>query len=104
VISEPFGQAIVEGMNAGCAVIASRSGGPSEIVEAGVNGLLVDSGDQAQLTAALDELIADRAQRQRLAAAARTRAADFDIVDSARAVAGFLATVSSRFTGRAGHE
>ena len=104
VISEPFGQAIVEGMNAGCAVIASRSGGPSEIVEAGVNGLLVDSGDQAQLTAALDELIADRAQRQRLAAAARTRAAYFDIFDSARAVAGFLATVASRFTGRAGHE
>ena len=95
VIAEPFGQVVVEGMNAGCAVIASGPGGPAEIVEPGINGLLVDSGDQQQLTAALNTLIGDRELRRRLSVAGRQRAAQFDIAESARDVAGFLDTVSA---------
>lgn len=104
VKAEPFGQVVVEGMNAGCAVIASRPGGTTEIVEPGVNGLLVDGGDRAQLTAALDELIGDRELRQRLSAAARLRAAHFDIADSARDVTRFLdAVVVRSHRGRVAH-
>ncbi|MEU8901480.1 glycosyltransferase family 4 protein [Nocardia sp. NPDC048505] len=90
VLPEPFGQVIVEGMHAGCAVIASGPGGPAEIVTDGVDGLLVTGGDQQQLTAALDTLLPDPALRTRLAAAGRVRAADFAIGATARTVASFL--------------
>jgi glycosyltransferase involved in cell wall biosynthesis len=95
VLTEPFGQVVVEGMRAGCAVIASRPGGPTEIVEPGVNGLLVDAGDRRGLTAALDTLIGDRDLRCRLATAARQRAACFDVTDSARTVAHFVDTIGA---------
>jgi glycosyltransferase involved in cell wall biosynthesis len=93
VKAEPFGQVVVQGLSAGCAVIASRPGGPTEIVEHGVSGLLVDGGDRAQLTAALDQLIGDRELRRRLSAAARLRATDFDDTRTAAHVAGFLSIV-----------
>lgn len=96
VLAEPFGQVVVEGMHAGCAVIASGPGGPAEIVESGVNGLLVDGGDQHELTTALDTLIGDPALRTRLATAGRTRAEDFDIAKSARTVAAFLDSITTQ--------
>lgn len=96
VLPEPFGQVVVEGMAAGCAVIATRPGGPEEIVEPGVNGLLVDAGDRAQLTRALDRLIADQELRAKLADAARIRARDFDVSVSARAVTAFLTGLPGR--------
>ncbi|MEV6392019.1 glycosyltransferase family 4 protein [Nocardia xishanensis] len=96
VLPEPFGQVVVEGMHAGCAVIASGPGGPDEIVHAGVDGLLVPGGDEAALTAALDSLIADPDLRTRLAAAGRGRAADFDVAVTARSVAAFLGRIVQR--------
>ncbi|WP_328400060.1 glycosyltransferase family 4 protein [Nocardia sp. NBC_00403] len=103
VLPEPFGQVVVEGMHAGCAVIAAGPGGPAEIVEHGVSGLLVDGGDERQLTDALDTLIADRALRTRLSAAGRSRAEHFDIGASAHTVADFLDTLTRR-TGAVGHQ
>ncbi|MBU9762714.1 glycosyltransferase family 4 protein [Mycobacterium sp. TNTM28] len=100
VIAEPFGQVIVEGLQAGCAVIATRPGGPAEIVEPDVSGLLVDAGDTADLTVALDQLIADAQLRTRLAQAGRLRAQRFDVAESARVVAKFLADI---VTSRGGH-
>lgn len=96
VLPEPFGQVVVEGMHAGCAVIASVPGGPAEIIESGVDGLLVDGGDEHQLTAALDTLIGDPALRAELAMAARLRAKDFDITDTAHTVAAFLDDIAQR--------
>jgi glycosyltransferase involved in cell wall biosynthesis len=104
VLAEPFGQVVVEGMNAGCAVVAARPGGPTEIVQPGVNGLLVDGGNRAQLTAALNELIGDPELRRRLSAAARLRASHFDIAESARAVTQLLsAVVADTHHRRAAH-
>ncbi|CAM4158065.1 glycosyltransferase family 4 protein [Nocardia ninae] len=101
VLPEPFGQVVVEGMHAGCAVIASTPGGPAEIVQPGVDGLLVPGGDERRLTAALDTLIGDPALRTRLATAARTRAKDFDITETAHTVATFLYDIAQR-NGAAG--
>lgn len=95
VIAEPFGQVVLEGLQAGCAVIASRPGGPAEIVEPGVSGLLVDAGSQEQLTAALDTVIGDRALRERLSAQGRRRAEAFDLEESARRTAAFLESMST---------
>lgn len=96
VIAEPFGQVVVEGLRAGCAVIATQPGGPSETIESGVHGLLVQAGDTGQLTAALDRLIEDRDLRIRLAQAGRDRARRFDIADSAQTVGAFLSDMVAR--------
>ncbi|MFD3745206.1 glycosyltransferase family 4 protein [Nocardia sp. NPDC058633] len=96
VLPEPFGQVVVEGMAAGCAVIAATPGGPAEIIHTGVDGLLVPGGDVGALTAALDTLLHDPADRARLAVAGRDRARDFDIHTCAGTVADFLDTVVTR--------
>ncbi|MFI1234907.1 glycosyltransferase family 4 protein [Nocardia salmonicida] len=93
VLPEPFGQVVVEGMAAGCAVVAATPGGPAEIIDTGADGLLVPGGDVGALTAALDTLLHDPADRARLALAGRDRARDFDIHTSARTVADFLDTM-----------
>jgi len=78
-LQEGFGLAIVEAMAAGVPVVATQSGGPSDIIEPGISGLLVPPGDSAALGAAVRSLLADPARRQRLAQAARARAKQFDI-------------------------
>ena len=74
---EPFGQVVVEGLAAGLPVVASRAGGPAEILTDGVDGLLVAPGDADALAAALTRLGADPARRDRLGAAARRRAQQY---------------------------
>ena len=39
---EPFGRVIIEAMASGVAVIASKLGGPNEIIKNGKNGFLVE--------------------------------------------------------------
>ncbi|WP_054813062.1 glycosyltransferase family 4 protein [Nocardia arizonensis] len=101
VTAEPFGQVVVEAMRAGCAVVAADAGGPTEVVRADRDGILVPPGDPVALAAALDRLSADPALRARLGAAARERAADFGIEATADAVTGLLAAVLRR-SSRAG--
>lgn len=67
---EPFGLVITEAMAAGAAVIASPLGGPAEIIEDGVTGLLVDPNDTASLTEAIERLLTDNALRDALVRAA----------------------------------
>jgi glycosyltransferase involved in cell wall biosynthesis len=65
---------LLEAMAAGRAVVASRVAGIPDVVEDGVNGLLVPPGDVAALRAALARLCGDDALRERLGAAARDTA------------------------------
>lgn len=74
---EPFGMVIVEAMALGKAVVATRAGGPPEIVTDGVNGLLVEPGDVSGLAAALSRLIESSRLRRQLGAAGRERAQRF---------------------------
>ena len=46
-LAEPFGLVLIEAMSVGRPVIATRAGGPCEIVEDGVTGTLVRSGKSA---------------------------------------------------------
>jgi len=58
---EPFGMAVLEAMARGVPVIASRQGGPAEIIADGQDGLLVPPGDPVALAAAVTRLAADPA-------------------------------------------
>jgi len=73
-IPEPFGQVVVEAMAAGVAVVAADQGGPAEIVEDGVSGLLYRMGDECALADALNKLANDPPLRSRLIDAGRRAA------------------------------
>jgi glycosyltransferase involved in cell wall biosynthesis len=63
--------ACIEAMASGRAVLSSDCGGLPELIGHGENGLLAQSDDAASFVAALEELIEDRALRERLGDAAR---------------------------------
>jgi len=84
---EPFGRAVVEGMALAKPVVAVNACGPAEIICDGVDGILVPPGDTVALAAAVNGLLADPVERQRLGGNARGRTMrDFDIRRVARAV------------------
>lgn len=63
---EGFGLVLVEAGLSGRPVIAARSGGITDIVEDGYNGLMFNVGDVAALTESIKKLFADRSLRARL--------------------------------------
>lgn len=93
---EPFGVVIIEGMALGRAVVATRTGGPEELIADGRTGLLVAPGDEVVLERTIAELAADPRRRERLGADGRTVALrDYD---SAR-LAGSLAAIYRQAAG-----
>jgi glycosyltransferase involved in cell wall biosynthesis len=82
--SEGWGLAILEAMAAGLPVVATRSGGPQEIVEDGVSGLLVGVGDPPALAAALRHVLLDPAAAAAMGHAGRARAGAFTLAATAR--------------------
>lgn len=72
--SEGMGRVVVESLARGRPVLGARVGGIPELVEDGVNGLLVDPADTGALADAIVRLATDRALLERLAAAARASA------------------------------
>jgi glycosyltransferase involved in cell wall biosynthesis len=71
---EAFGAAIVEAMAAGLPVIATKSGGPEDIVLSGETGWLVEAEGHEPLVAALRELCQSHERRRRAGAAGLLRA------------------------------
>ncbi len=77
--AESFGMTLVEAMRCGVPVVSTDCPlGPAEIIEDGVDGLLVPVGDGDAMTAAILALIADEPARRRMGAAARVSASRFD--------------------------
>ena len=68
--AEAFGRVTVEALRVGRPVLATRTGGSSEIVADGVNGLLFEPGDAADLGAKIAMLATDPRLLRRLTAAA----------------------------------
>jgi glycosyltransferase involved in cell wall biosynthesis len=77
-VPEPFGLVVLEGMALGKAVVASRLGGPAEIVTE-ASGMLFDPKRPQELASLLVALAEDPDRRRALGAAARHRAAAFDV-------------------------
>jgi glycosyltransferase involved in cell wall biosynthesis len=72
-ITEGFSIACVEAMAAGVPVVATRSGGPEEILEHERTGLLVATRDPEALAAAIERVALDAALCDALTRAARAR-------------------------------
>ncbi len=70
-VCEPFGRVTVEGMRSGLVVIGANTGGTVDIIEDGVNGLLYQQGNPADLAEKLRRVIDDEALAARLASDAR---------------------------------
>ena len=68
---EPFGIVAAEAMMRGTAVVASQSGGLTEIVNDGRTGRLSEPGSDAALADALVDVLRDRARAEQMGAAAR---------------------------------
>jgi sucrose-phosphate synthase len=68
-LHEPFGLTLIEAAAAGVPVVATRNGGPAEIVTALGHGLLVDPRDDGEIAQAIGALLADSVRHAALAAA-----------------------------------
>jgi len=64
---------LVEAMASGLPVVAPRAGGPLEIVEDGVTGLLYSPGDADSAAAAVRTLLDDPGRAAEMGAAGRAR-------------------------------
>ena len=71
--AEPFGLALVEAMAMRAPCLATRAGGPIEIIVEEVSGLLVPPDDSAAMSLAIQRLLADSTLRQRISEGARER-------------------------------
>jgi L-malate glycosyltransferase len=71
--SESFSMTVLEASAMGLPVIATRSGGPAEIIEDGVTGFLVPPGNVKAMTDAMRTLANDPARAAQMGAAARAR-------------------------------
>lgn len=78
---EGFGNVIVEAMALGVPVVSTRCpSGPDEIIEDGVNGLLVPVADEEALAEAILRVLQDKALAAQLRQRGPERARDFDVL------------------------
>lgn len=64
---EPFGKVVLEGFASGCLVIASDSGGPAELIDDQITGLLHEIGSEASLTKKIDWAVQNKEASRRIA-------------------------------------
>ncbi len=72
--TESFCLSILEAMCFGCPSVATRVGGIPEVIEDKMSGRLLPAGDADALAKAIEALIKDRGEREKMGAAARKRA------------------------------
>lgn len=96
---EPFGRTFLEGMALGKAVIASNEGGPLDVIEHGVDGLLIAPREPATLAAAVKRLLGDREFAAALGAKAALKAQAFSIEHHTALITAVLRQVGAAARG-----
>ena len=82
--TEGWGLSLMEGMACGKPVVATRVGGIPELVRDGVDGILVDAGDEDALSESIIRLLRDPSLRKRMGDAGVERVAQFSWDETAR--------------------
>ena len=59
-LAEPFGRVVIEGMAAKIPIIATSVGGIPEIIDNGINGILISPMDERAITAAIIDLLSNK--------------------------------------------
>jgi glycosyltransferase involved in cell wall biosynthesis len=95
-VSEGLGLAAMEAIAAGRPVVAYAVGGLPEVIRDGVDGLCVPAGDASAFAAAVADLLADDAKRQRFGASAYEGAERFSLDRHVDAMLECYARVSGR--------
>lgn len=97
---EPFGRTFLEGMALGKTVIASNEGGPLDVIEHEVDGLLIAPRQPDVLAAAVLCLLSEPAFAARLAANAARKARAYSIQSHTEQVSAVLQQVLARTAAR----
>ena len=96
-VTEGLGTSLLDAMACGRPIVATRAGGIPEIVEDGVNGLLVPVRDHHALADAIVRTLKDAALRQRMGEAGFARVNDrFTVERMVAETAGVYARVAGR--------
>lgn len=91
---EGFSNALVEAMAAGLPVIATNVGGNGEAIEHGLSGCIVQESDFEGFLKALEMLVEDPTERQRMSTAAKKRAERFSLDNMVREVENLYITLA----------
>lgn len=83
---EPFGMVVIEAMAMGRPTVATVGGGPSEIIQDGVNGVLVPPQDAQRLALEICRLLVDEGRASQLGTEAVRRAGQFRSDNVARSI------------------
>lgn len=75
--NEGLPMSVLEAMAMGLPVVTTRAGGLPELIDHGIDGLLINAGDREALTDALGLLLSDRKLRETLGSNARKKVNDF---------------------------
>jgi glycogen synthase len=75
---EELGTVLLEAMQAGLPIVASKTGGIPDVIEDGVNGMLVPPGDPKAIALAIDRLLANRDLARRLSEGTQEGGKDYD--------------------------
>jgi glycogen(starch) synthase len=75
---EELGTVLLEAVKAGLPIVASETGGIPDVIEDGVNGLLVPPGDPEALARVIDRILSDGDLARRLSEGAHERGKDYD--------------------------
>jgi glycosyltransferase involved in cell wall biosynthesis len=94
---EPFGMVVLEAMALGKPVIASRAGGPEEMIEHGRTGILLDPGDPGRLATEIAGLADDPVRSGTLAGEAQAVARrDYGSLGAAEALSSLYRDVAAK--------
>ncbi|PYK70918.1 MAG: histidinol-phosphatase [Verrucomicrobia bacterium] len=74
--TDTFGNVVIEAQASGVPVIVSDTGGPKELVEANVNGVVTKSHDVEDLARAIRDLVNDKRKRDQMSRQARQAVVD----------------------------
>ena len=77
--AEGMPMVVLEAMAAGLPIITTSVGGIPELIEDGVEGLLIQPGDVGALADRITQLVEDKLERQRMGARGQAKACEFDL-------------------------